>query len=125
MRSTDWMISLAFALFAYLFFVNFESFRLIGMGLFSFLFAYYISSDEWRLGRAVMLSLIPLFLSVIFLFLAPFFWATVVEESIRGPLLVSAAYGFLVMLFLSVLVGIPLACAGVMIRHYRFVRVTE
>jgi hypothetical protein len=125
MRSTDWFISAAFTLFAYLFFVNFESFRLGGLIIFSFFFAYYISSDEWRLGRAVLLSILPILLSVALLFLAPLFWTTLIDQSMRGPALASAAYGFLIMLLLSVLIGIPSACAGAMIRHYRVVRVSE
>ncbi len=125
MRSTDWVISFIFTLFVYLFFVNFESWRLLGLVLFSFSFSYYVSSDEWRLGRAVLVSILPIVLGVMLLFLVPLFWATVVEHSIRGPILSSAAYGFLLTLLLSVLVGIPLACAGVLVRHYRVVRVVE
>lgn len=125
MRSTDWLISVGFTIFAYLFFVNFESLRLGGLVVFSFLFAYYISSDEWRMGRAVLLSILPILLSVALLFIAPLFWSTVIEQSARGPGLTAAAYGFLVMLLLSVVIGIPLACAGAMIRHYRVVRVAD
>jgi hypothetical protein len=125
MRSTDWLISVGFTLVAYLFFVNFESLRLGGLIVFSFLFAYYISSDEWRFGRAVLLSILPILISVALLFVAPLFWSTVVEQSARGPVLATAAYGFLVMLFLSIIIGIPLACAGAMIRHYRVVRVAD
>lgn len=125
MRSTDWIISVIFTLFAYLFFVNFESFRLIGLVVFSFAFAYYISTDEWRLGRAVLLTILPIVLAVVLLFVAPLLWLTIVEHSARGPLVTSAAFGFLFMLVLSVIIGLPLACAGVLVRHYRVVRVAD
>ncbi len=125
MRSTDWIVSVAFTFFSYLFFVHFESLRLAGVAVFPFLFAFYISSDEWRVGRAVLQAILPVILSVVLVFVVSLLWTTVISHSTGGELLSASAYAFLLMLFLVGIVGLPLACAGVFVRHYRLVRVSD
>ena len=121
-RSTDSIITVVFTLFLYLFFVNFESYRLIGIVVFSILFGYYISRDEWRAGRAIMLSSLPTFLAIVLIFVVSLFWSTVVMHSIDSTTLIPVAYAFFTLLLAALIVGVPLAGVGVFIRHYRVVR---
>ena len=122
MRSTDSLITVALTIFLYFFFVNFESYRLIGIIVFSFLFGYFISRDEWRAGRAITLSALPILLAVVLIFVVSLFWSTVVTHSLNSTALVPVAYAFFVLLLAAILIGVPLAGAGVFIRHYRVVR---
>lgn len=122
MRSTDSVITVALTIFLYLFFVNFESYRLIGIIVFSVLFGYFISRDEWRAGRAITLSALPVILAVVLIFVVSLFWSTVVTQTADSIALAPIAYGFIVLLLAAILIGVPLAGLGVFIRHYRVVR---
>ena len=122
MRSTDSVITVALTIFLYLFFVNFESYRLIGIIVFSVIFGYFISRDEWRAGRAITLSALPAILAIVLIFVVSLFWSTVVTHSVNSISLVPVAYAFFVLMLAAVLIGVPLAGLGVFIRHYRVVR---
>ena len=121
-RTTHWVFSLLLALITYLVLLYLSSYRLVALVLLAFIFGFIISKDEWRVGRAVLKTIVPILGGITLLFLTPLFWATVIETTQRASILNAAAYGFLLMLALTLLLGVPFSCAGVLVRHYKLVR---
>lgn len=119
MQTNAWYVSLVFVFVSYLALTLLADFRLPVMIFFSFVFSYVVSRDEWRVGRTVLLSVVPLVLGVALLFVAALFSAAISGSPIQSSQLSHAAIGFLVLLFLCAAVGLPLAYAGALLRRYR------
>lgn len=122
MRSTDSVITVALTLFLYLFFVNFEAYRLIGIIVFPLVIGFFVSRDEWRTDRAVFLSTIPIVFAIVLLFVVSLFWSALFTHSVQPTSLAPLAYAFFVLLLAALIIGVPLAGVGVFIRHFRLVR---
>lgn len=119
MRTTDWYISLGMIILSYLAFAFFSDYRIVFLIIFSFSFSLIVSRDEWRLGRIISHSIIPLFLSVALLFIAAYLGSSFDGDSpLQSGQASVAAIGCIVLLSLCLLLGVPLAWAGARVRNY-------
>jgi len=119
MRTNEWYVSVGMILITYLAFALLPNYRLFTMIIFSFVFAAIIARDEWRLGRIVLRSVVPLFISVVLLFSIALVSSSLDASS---PLSSGKAPAFalacIALLVLCALVGVPLAWLGAQTRRF-------
>ncbi len=117
MKTSAWPVIVLMTLTSYLFLSIFSGQRIFVLLFFPLLFGYIVSRDEWRTGRVVLLSIIPIFISTVMVFVISFILAAFVNSPVlRSELVSRAAVAFLALLFLSGLLGVPLAWVGTRIR---------
>lgn len=119
MRTNEWYVTVGMILITYFTLALLPNYRLFTMIIFSFIFAAIVARDEWRLGRIVLQTIVPLLISVVLLFSV-----ALVSSSLdaNSPLSSGQAPAFalacIVLLLLSVLIGVPLAWLGAQTRRF-------
>ncbi len=120
MKTNEWYMGPLILVTSYFGLSIFPEFKLFTIALLSFLFAVLVSRDEWRFGRAVLSVIVPLFVGIVLLFIGAFLFSPLLGISLPTPAqTASGALGFLVLLATCVVAGVPLACAGVLVRRYQ------
>src|SRR5258708_1396130 len=114
MRTNEWHYQIAFIFITYLILNFFPDFRLYSLLILPLVFGIIVAHDEWRPGRAVLLSALPLLRAVALLFALTFFGIALNASSVSfsRALIAPAATGFLILLTLSTILGFPLAYLG-------------
>lgn len=119
MRTNEWYVTVGMILVTYFSLALLPNYRLFTMIIFSFVFAAIVARDEWRLGRVVLRTVVPLLISVVLLFSIALMSSSLDTNS---PLSSGQAPAFalacIVLLLLSVLVGVPLAWLGAQTRRF-------
>ena len=109
-----------FTLVSFLALYFFPDYRLYALVLFAFGFGFWLSWSELHSIEVVVLTLIPLFLSVVLLFLTSIFFQVWNTTTTFNSFWSSAGIGVLVLFGLVALVGVPFSYLASWARHFLF-----
>ena len=114
-----------FTLVSFLVLYLFPDYKLYALILFAFGFGFWLSWSELHTIEVVVLTLIPLFLSVVLLFLSSIFFHVWDSTSNFSAFWASTGIAIMVLFGLATLVGIPFSYLASWIRHTLFPVIEE